>query len=54
MEEERLKELEVLEASTPRSTDLDKPITIQEVKQSLRMLKNNKAAGEDMVLNELL
>jgi hypothetical protein len=34
--------------------NLNKPITIAEIKQVIKNLKNNKASGNDMILNEML
>ena len=34
--------------------ELNTPITIREIKNNIRKLKNNKACGEDLILNEMI
>ena len=51
-----LREIEELEKQTPSNIflNLNNAITISELKNIIRKLKNNKSPGEDMLLNEML
>ena len=46
--------IEELEAATSAHPALDQPVTIREVKRTLRNLKNNKASANDSILNEMI
>lgn len=50
---DRLEELEK-ESNSESQTILDYPITIREIKDVIKGLKNNKAQGDDLVANEML
>ena len=46
-------EIENLEINNPECT-LNDAITIREIKLNIKKLKNNKACGEDLILNEMI
>ena len=41
-------------ADMKTSTELDSPITSDEILDCIKNLKNNKASGDDFILNEYL
>ena len=53
-QEEIIKELEHKKTTLSQLNNLDKPFSEKEVKQSIKMLKNKKAAGLDRIRNEML
>jgi len=53
-ESKRQQEVEQMEQTTQQRLELDKPITISEVKKTLRGLKSGKASSGDLILNEML
>ena len=52
-QEEIIKELEHKKTTLSQLNNLDKPFSEKEVKQSIKMLKNKKAAGLDRIKNEM-
>ena len=53
-QEEIIKKLEHKKTILSQLNNLDKPFSEKEVKQSIKMLKNKKAAGLDRIRNEML
>ena len=53
-QEEIMKELEHKKTTLSQLNILDKPFSEEEVKQSIKRLKNKKAAGLDRIRNEML
>ena len=49
-----MKELKHKKKILSQLNSLDKPFSEEEVKQSIKMLKNKKAAGPDRIRNEML
>lgn len=47
-------DIQLREESTPKHEQLNKAFSISEIKKHIKKLKNNKAAGPDLIRNEML